>query len=178
MEGIRFSRVRPGLLTKSLWVAVGVLMLVPVVSAAVPDRLAELIRRANEALDRREYSAALRAANEAYTIALGSERWDRLIVVGDAYRRIGEATGLRQSFDTKAREAYQKAFFRARQQASVEGVLRAAEGFAGLGDRQMVTHGVRVAERLAAGDPEAQAELRAFTLRYRDTTTVSEPSRH
>ena len=76
-----------------------------------------------------------------------------MVCAGDLYRRIGEATGLRRSFESKAREAYQKAFFRARQQASVEGILRATEGYAALGDTQMVGLGLRVAERLAAGTP-------------------------
>ena len=37
----------------------------------------------------------------------------------------------------------------------MEGILRATEGYAALGDTQMVGLGLRVAERLAARDPEA-----------------------
>ena len=122
------------------------------------------------ALARKEYSAALRAANEAYELALASTRWDGMICAGDLYRRIGNATGLRRSFDTKARESYQKAFFRARQQASVEGVLRSIEGYASLGDSQMVGLGLRVADRLAARDPEAKADIQAFRARFGDGT--------
>lgn len=127
------------------------------------------IQQVDTALARKEYSAALRAANEAYALALGTTRWDGMICAGDLYRRIGEATGLRRSFETKAREAYQKAFFRARQQASVEGILRVTEGYAALGDTQMVGLGLRVAERLAARDPEAQADIRTFRARLGDT---------
>src|SRR5262245_38910137 len=130
------------------------------------------IHQVDTALARKEYSAALRAANDAYTLALGTTRWDGMVAAGDLYRRIGEATGLRRSFETKAREAYQKAFFRARQQASVEGILRATEGYAALGDAQMVGLGLRVAERLAAGDPEAQADIRTFRARLGDATTI------
>ena len=133
------------------------------------------IRQVDGALARKEYSAALRAANDAYTLALGSTRWDGMVTAGDAYRRIGDATGLRRSFETKAREAYQKAYFRARQQASVEGVLRSLEGYAALGDVQMITTGLRVAERLAARDPEAMADIRAFRTRLVDSNlTVGE----
>ena len=127
-------------------------------------------QQVDAALARKEYSAALRAANDAYSLALGTTRWDGMVCAGDLYRRIGEATGLRRSFESKAREAYQKAFFRARQQASVEGVLRATEGYAALGDTQMVGLGLRVAERLAARDPEAQADIRTFRARFGDGT--------
>jgi hypothetical protein len=133
---------------------------------ATPDSpWAPAIQQVDAALTRKEYSAALRAANDAYALALGTTRWDGMVCAGDLYRRIGEATGLRRSFETKAREAYQKAFFRARQQASVEGILRATEGYAALGDAQMVGLGLRVAERLAARDPEAQADIRSFRTR-------------
>jgi hypothetical protein len=126
------------------------------------------IQQVDAALARKEYSAALRTANDAYALALGTTRWDGMVCAGDLYRRIGEATGRRRSFESKAREAYQKAFFRARQQASVEGVLLATEGYAALGDTQMVGLGLRVAERLAARDPEAQADVRAFRARLGD----------
>jgi hypothetical protein len=132
------------------------------------------IERVDSALARKEYSAALRAANDAYTLALGTTRWDGMVCAGDLYRRIGEATGLRRSFESKAREAYQKAFFRARQQASVEGILRATEGYHALGDTQMVGLGIRVAERLAARDPEAQADVRTFRARLGDSIPVGE----
>jgi hypothetical protein len=96
-----------------------------------------------------------------------------MVSAGDLYRRIGEATGLRRSFDTKAREAYQKAFFRARQQASVDGVLRAVEGYAALGDTQMVGVGLRVADRLAIRDAEAQADIRSFRARLGDSAVAA-----
>jgi hypothetical protein len=140
-----------------------------VAALATTDGLwAPAIQQVDSALARKEYSAALRAANDAYTLALGTTRWDGMVAAGDLYRRIGEATGLRRSFEGKAREAYQKAFFRARQQASVEGVLRVTEGYAALGDAQMVGLGLRVAERLAARDPEAQADIKSFRARIGD----------
>ena len=131
------------------------------------------IQQVDAALARKEYSAALRTANDAYALALNTTRWDGMVCAGDLYRRIGEATGLRRSFETKAREAYQKAFFRARQQASVEGVLRAIEGYAALGDAQMVGLGLRVADRLAARDPEAQADIRTFRARLGDPSLTA-----
>jgi hypothetical protein len=156
-------------------VALGMALAEPAGAVATADNpWAPAIQQVDTALARKEYSAALRAANDAYTLALGTTRWDGMVFAGDLYRRIGEATGLRRSFEGKAREAYQKAFFRARQQASVEGILRATEGYALLGDTQMVGLGLRVAERLAAGDPEAQADIRTFRTRLGDALPVGE----
>ena len=138
------------------------------------DPWSPAIKQVDGALARKEYSVALRAANDAYSLALGTSRWDGMVLAGDLYRRIGDATGLKRSFESKAREAYQKAFFRARQQSSVEGVLRATEGYAALGDTQMVGLGLRVAQRLAGGDPEAQADIRTFRARLNDTHPVGE----
>jgi hypothetical protein len=147
-------------------VLVGTTLAGKVAAVADPDGpWSPAVQQVDAALARKEYSAALRAANDAYSQALGSTRWDGMVSAGDLYRRIGDATGLKRSFEAKAREAYQKAFFRARQQASVEGVLRSVEGYAALGDSQMVGVGLRVAERLAARDPEALADVRAFRTR-------------
>lgn len=164
--------------TRGRYLRVGVGVALAVVGTALAGNAAALAnpegpwatatQQVDTALARKEYSAALRAANDAYALALGTTRWDGMVCAGDLYRRIGEATGLRRSFEAKAREAYQKAFFRARQQASVEGVLRSIEGYAALGDTQMVGLGLRVAERLAARDPEAQADIRTFRARLGD----------
>jgi hypothetical protein len=156
-------------------VIVGILLAGSVVALANPDGpWTPAIQQADGALARKEYSAALRAANDAYSLALESTRWDGVISAGDLYRRIGDHTGLRRSFDAKAKEAYQKAFFRARQQASVEGVLRSMEGYSALGDDQMVGVGLRVAERLAARDPEALADVRAFRTRIGEPSVTTE----
>ena len=161
-------------LAASLMLAGGALAGNVAAVAPVEDPWAPAIQQVDSALARKEFSAALRAANDAYTLALATTRWDGMVCAGDLYRRIGDATGLRRSFESKAREAYQKAFFRARQQASVEGILRATEGYAALGDTQMVGLGLRVAERLAARDPEAQADIRTFRARFSDTLPVGE----
>jgi len=126
------------------------------------------IQQVDAALGRKEYSAALRASHDAYGAALASRRWEGMVAAGDAYRRIGEATGLHKSFQAKAREAYLAALFRARQQSALDGVLRAAEAFVTLGDIEVVTQCVRIAKLLAAQDPEKQADVRAFTARLAD----------
>ena len=169
-------------MTRGRWLRTGIGVVLVVAGTALAGNVAALadsegpwttaIRQVDVALARKEYSAALRAANDAYALALKTTRWDGMVCAGDLYRRIGEATGLRRSFENKAREAYQKALFRARQQASVEGVLRATEGYAALGDGQMVGLGLRVAERLAARDPEAQADIKTFRARLADPSLI------
>jgi hypothetical protein len=53
---------------------------------------------------------------------------------------------------------------------SVDGVLRAAEGFARVGDRTAAEHALRTAERLVTGvgDPRALALIRAFAVQLPD----------
>ena len=155
-----------------LWGRLAVLLVLGTISATARAQAADdtapwapAIRRAEEALTRREYSGALRAANEAHEAAIRTTGWEGLVEVAGTYRHIGEVTGLRQSFDTKAREIYGRAQFRARQQGSLEGVLRVAEGYLTLGDVPAATQCVRVAERLAGRDPEGQADVRAFAAR-------------
>ena len=135
------------------------------------------LQRVDDALAHREFGAALKAANQAYAAALASPRWDGLTAVAGAYRGIGAATGLQQSFDTKARELYLKALFRARQQASVDGVLRAGEGFLALGDAVTARQCVRIADRLAGRDADAQADVRAFAARLSDPALTAQPVR-
>ena len=123
------------------------------------------IRDADAALAQKEYTAALRLAKDAHARALGTTRWDGMVAAGELYRRLGEVTGLRASFDARAREAYRTALFRARQQGSVEGLLRVTEAYAALGDEQTVAVALRAAERLAAGDAGAAAQVRLVRSR-------------
>ena len=138
---------------------------------------AAALRRVDDALTRREFGVALKAANEGYAAALASPRWDGMIAVGAAYRRIGGATGLHQSFDAKAREVYLKALTRARQQGSVDGVLEAGEGFVAIGDTVAAGQCVRIADRLAGRDPDARADVRAFAARLTDPSLAVPPVR-
>jgi hypothetical protein len=57
-----------------------------------------------------------------------------MLAVGDARLRIDQSTGPGNTAVAKAREAYLAALFRARQEGSLEGVIRAAEAFDALGD--------------------------------------------
>ena len=109
----------------------------------------------DEALARRDIGAAQRHWHDAYRAALGSRRWEGMIEAGDGAR---------------ARQAYLTALLRARQQKSLEGVLRTAEAFSGLGDRQVVAQCLRIAERLAAAQHDAAARERVSALSERLAT--------
>jgi hypothetical protein len=109
-------------------------------------------------------SAALLAWRRAYSAALDQPGWPGLVEVAGAALRIGAIPGFRKAAESRARESYWTALFRARRQGSLNGVLDAAEAFGALGDRVMVEQCVRIAERLAllTGDAGAADRVRAL----------------
>ena len=123
------------------------------------------LSRVEDALARRNVSAAEMAWHDAYGAALGSRRWEGMVEVGDAYLRLGEVAGSRKAAEAKARRIYLSALFRARQRGSLDGALRTTEAFAALGDREVVEQGLRIAQSLAArsGDAQALERVRAVT---------------
>ncbi len=125
------------------------------------------LRAVDDALARRDLAGATRAWNQAYQAAVASWRWDGMLEVGSASLRIAELSGAHQVAAATARNSYLAALFRARQQDSVDGVLRAAEAFAALGDRDVVEQSLQLARALAAEtrDPQAAARVRAFAAR-------------
>ncbi len=122
------------------------------------------IQQMDEALARKDIGGAERAWHAAYLAALGSRRWEGRLAVGEAYLRIGDAAKGPQTAAAKARANYVAALFLAREQRSLDGVLRVTEAFAALGDREVVDACLRIADRLAVGggDPRAPARVRAF----------------
>lgn len=128
------------------------------------------LRRVDEALARKDVSAAEQAWHEAYGLALRSRHWQGMVEVGDATLRIGEVVGSRQAPAGKARRLYMSALFRARDQGSLEGVLRTAEAFAALGDREVVYQSVRIAEGLTAQRSNEDARARLHALAERMTS--------
>jgi hypothetical protein len=107
-------------------------------------------------------AAAERALQSAFGAALGSRTWEGMVDVGDAYRRLAEMPSARLRADTRARDAYLSALFRARQQSSLDGVFRTAEGFAALGDREPVNMCIQVAKGLAAKLADVKERDRAY----------------
>jgi hypothetical protein len=126
------------------------------------------IDKVEEALATGNVTTALQEWRGAYRSAVKAGAWEVFIEVGDAHRRIGEVAGQSKSFDPKTREIYLLALSQARRQECVECLLRLAEAFAAMGDREHVELSVRLAELLAAQDPEAEADVRAFTMRFAD----------
>ena len=109
-------------------------------------------------------SAALLAWRNAYSSALDQPGWQGLVEVAGAALRIGAIPGFRKAAESRARESYWTALFRARRHGSLNGVLDAAEAFGALGDRMMVEQCIRIAERLAllTGDAYAADRVRAL----------------
>jgi hypothetical protein len=130
--------------------------------------LALALHRLDKALAVGNISVAERSWHDAYSAALASRRWEALIQVGDASLRIGMASRERKVGEARARQLYLSALFRARSQRSVDGVLRATEAFALLGDHAVVEQGLRMAEQLAVQIPEVAAleQVRAFRARW------------
>jgi hypothetical protein len=84
----------------------------------------------------------------AYGSALRSQRWEPMLAAGDAAVRIARAVGPTDRFDAAARQCYLGALFRARDEQSIEGVLRVAEALAQLGDTEVARGAVRMADGL------------------------------
>ena len=125
--------------------------------------------RVNEAMERKDYPTAARLWHEAYLAATSARRWDGLVEVADTYRRLGELGGFEAVARARARELYLTALFRARGEASLDGVLRVAAAFVELEDREMVEQCIQIAQRVAAQGPDPLGPLRVrmFTDRWR-----------
>lgn len=128
----------------------------------------EHLEKVEEAMSRRDLGEAANQWRHAYASALRSRHWEGLVAVADAYRSLGRAGGFTKVADAKARQAYLAALFRARQEGSVDGVLRVAEAFADLGDREVVDRCVDVARATAARahDARGEARVRVFAERW------------
>lgn len=111
----------------------------------------------DRAVTLRDPDGAIRAWRDAYAAALGGNGWQGLIEVAAACLKIGEIPGFRKACEAKTRQTYWTALARARQERSVDGVLRVAGAFQGLGARAMADECARIAESFAAaaGDSEA-----------------------
>lgn len=125
------------------------------------------IREVDEALAQKNVTDAEKAWHDAYLAALGTSGWEGTIVVGHAVRRIGAVAGLRRASEVTARRLYLLALIRARQQGSLDGILRTGEAFASLGDREVVDLCIRIAESLAAQMRDARARNRVRALKGR-----------
>jgi hypothetical protein len=120
----------------------------PAVATDVP--WASSLRTLDDALHHGSIDLAERAWHEAYSAALGSRQWEGMVAVGDAYLRIAAASGTGRAARARARQSYVTALYRARAAGSVDGVLRVAQAFKDLGDQDVVSVCLRIANDVAA----------------------------
>jgi hypothetical protein len=121
------------------------------------------------ALHRGDATAAEQARQALYARAVASRRWQDMLAAGRAAARVSQAGGRDWRREAEARRAYLLGLLRARAQGSVDGLLEAAEAFAGLGDQDVARQAVVLAERLAGqdgGDPVQVARVRAAGDRW------------
>jgi len=124
----------------------------------------------------RDFSAAMRAADAAHRRAARDGRWEPLIEVGDAYSRIAVQAGAPGTAGERARDAYRGALRNARRAESLDGVLRAAEGFAQIGDAAEVELSLQIARALAGSDAEAIADVKGASARLSELRQGSHDS--
>lgn len=159
VQRFRFYLARPELST-------------PARVAATDAPWAVPVSKVDEALAQKNVSAAEEAWLDAFVSALRSQRWEGLVEVGDAYVRLGKLAGFHTASETKARRIYSAALFRARQQGSLDGVLRVTEAAAALGARDVTEQGLRIADDLAARAPDPRIRDRVRALKERLTAPV------
>jgi len=136
------------------------------------------IEAMDQALESNDPGESIRAWRQGYSSALSHPGWLGLLTVANASLRLSAFPGLARDAAARARETYWIAFFRARQQRSLNGVLHAAEAFGLLGDYSTVEQCMRVAEGLAAstGDTEQLDRVRLIGARLSDHAPVEERS--
>src|SRR5215510_12155890 len=104
----------------------------------------------DQAMVRGDVSDAVRSWQDAYGVAQASRRWEALLAAGDAFVRIGEASGRPEGGRPNARYAYMAALMQAERQRSVEGVRALGRAFAAIGDPEVAEYCERIAAALPA----------------------------
>jgi len=131
----------------------------------------QYIRVMDAARLRGDFYAAEAARQNAYLAPLGSRRWDAMAAVGDASARLGEEfPRVRENLRPEVHRIYCAALLRARQQESLDGVLRVSEAFADLGARAEAREGLLVAAEMLAmrGSARDAERLKALAERLED----------
>ena len=141
----------------------------PVSSGQTPsaDSTAERITAIGEAVQRGDLAAARAAWLDAYRSLRRTRDWHGMAALGDTALEVAGGSGARQPWEADARRAYLGALFRARAEASLDGVLRATGAFATLGDRDIAEEGLRIAELVALRTGTAEARHRVLAHRSR-----------
>jgi len=131
------------------------------------DPTSERIAAIGTAVQRGDLEAARAAWRDAFQALRPTQDWQGMAVLGDTALWIAGVSGARDPWEADARRAYLGAMFRARSEESLDGVLRATEAFATLGDRDVAQEGLRVAELVASRAGTAEARDRVLAYRAR-----------
>ena len=127
------------------------------------------LREAEAALATGRPQLTLIQLRAAYRAALRTGRWDAMVEVGDVARRAAQGTPAPAPAVPTASRAYLAALALARDQRSLDGVLRVGQGFAALGDREMVEYCIGLAGGFAdRAGAEGVVRVQAFADRYRE----------
>jgi hypothetical protein len=129
------------------------------------------LRAVDRALGPCDVDGARRVWEKAHLAAGEGLGWEALIETGRACLRLGGATGGPPAAEPAARRAYFAALYRACRENSFEGILRAAEAFADLGDREVVEECLGLAELRAEGE-QTRRRVAAFVVRLGLTHTL------
>ncbi len=140
------------------------------------DSTAARISAVAEAAQRGDLSAAHEEWYAAYRLLRPTRDWHGMAALGDAAMNVAGASGSRQPWEGDARQAYLGALFRARAEQSLDGILRATEAFATLGDREVVAEGLRIADSVAArtATPGARELVGSYRARLGGGTLPSD----
>ena len=128
---------------------------------------AERITAIGEAVQRGDLATARAAWQDAYRSLRRTQDWQGMAALGDTALWVAGASGARPPWEADARKAYLGALFRARAEVSLDGVLRATDAFATLGDRDIAEEGLRIAESVALRTGTAEARDRVLAHRAR-----------
>ena len=107
-------------------------------SSVLPASWRDHLRVMDRALGNHDVDGARRAWESAHLAAVDSLSWEGLLAAGEACLRIGGAIDGRASAEPTARRVFFAALYRACRENSFDGILRTAEAFANLGDREVV----------------------------------------
>jgi hypothetical protein len=138
----------------------------------------QYIQVMDDALTRGDLNAAEMARQEAFLAARGSRRWDAMVAVGDASVRLMRSPGASPTLGAEARRIYRWALFRARQQGSLEGVVRVSEAFIELDDREAARDGLAMATAMLTGSGahDDADRVKALSDRLDDQASTPEES--
>jgi hypothetical protein len=126
-----------------------------------PERRAALTTM-DEAIARQDLGTAAQAWKQARELGMRARSWQGPAEAAEATLRFAAVADNTREAVPAARELFLVALFRARGEGSVDGALRAAEGFARLGDRDAATLALRLADGVAvrSGDIQAPSRVR------------------